>query len=840
MRKVLYQARISGTITIYLTLILLVILSLIFTIIEGARVSTAKGIAERALSTSMDSVLAEYYGPLWEEYHIFGYNAGEGSSDDRSVGIEEKLTEYMSCTLKPGMNMEGYNKLNAIELYDTALVDIAADNQTKLMDYDGELFINEAVEYMKYDEMVDGIELLLDKMSLLETPKKVSAVYDEKLAAEQELVEIDKSVLKLMELFDGIKTSNKGIELDQEGRLQSKQYFIKMLCNSPITQETVGINHDAVFLAVKDHYINPIDSINRIKSILGSLEQGGQELNRLSEAQRGISEELIRAQEKLRQLDSGSKKSKKLQQQIKDAIAQIESIIAAGRGISLAIEEQNEIIECFKADVQTVLREFLNSINELIPLVEEAISTIDDIMGIASRAKEVITKFENTLDIEQEGLDLDVFTELEEALAKMKSYTAPCEEENGYAAMRESLVYDLRILHNTEEYLMGGQAYLAKENYQEADRLLTACSNELKNYEISSLKLDYSSLILDQSKQRNPISKLNNQLQQGLTSLVIDPQDISKKKVSSTSLPSIEEAMLDDTQNFTELLEEFMKKCSTGGENFAAMDFFHGYSDTSDIAAVFGEGINIITEQLLFREYLRKNFERYQTKQEGEIAKKPSALDYEQEYLLVGKTTDQENLASVIARIVFLRTIIDFVSILRDKVKCGEALAAATALVGFTGFPILISITKTILLIVWAFAEALVDTCALMMGKEVPIIKKKIVITFPELFLLNRTFLQSKTSALETAKISFSYQDYLRLFLLFKNKKDLAYRSMDLIQENINLRYEEKFHMSNCLYGFQAEARFSIGTKFLAIPFIRKSITDLSEFGFMAKWENSY
>ena len=62
----------EGTITVFLSLILLLILSLLFTMIEGARVNTAKVFAERALTAAMDSTLAEYYGPLWEEYHIFG------------------------------------------------------------------------------------------------------------------------------------------------------------------------------------------------------------------------------------------------------------------------------------------------------------------------------------------------------------------------------------------------------------------------------------------------------------------------------------------------------------------------------------------------------------------------------------------------------------------------------------------------------------------------------------------------------------------------------------------------------------------------------------------------
>ena len=143
---------------------------------------------------------------------------------------------------------------------------------------------------------------------------------------------------------------------------------------------------------------------------------------------------------------------------------------------------------------------------------------------------------------------------------------------------------------------------------------------------------------------------------------------------------------------------------------------------------------------------------------------------------------------------------------------------------------------------VWSFAEALVDTCALILGKQVPILKQKLVLQFPELFLLNRSFLRSKAEAFSASKqLSFSYQDYLRMFLLIKNKKDLTCRSMDLLQENINLRYEESIRMKDCLFGFVATADYSIDTKFITIPFLRNYINhDIIGYRFSCKGSYSY
>jgi hypothetical protein len=185
----------------------------------------------------------------------------------------------------------------------------------------------------------------------------------------------------------------------------------------------------------------------------------------------------------------------------------------------------------------------------------------------------------------------------------------------------------------------------------------------------------------------------------------------------------------------------------------------------------------------------------------------------------------------------------DFVSILGDSAKRNEAKAVAIALVGFTGLPILVGITQVLVLLAWSFAEALLDVCALMQGEEVPILKKKVVLEFPEIFMINRSYLQSKASAVSNSKeLSFSYQDYLRVFLLMKSKKDLAFRSLDLMQENIRVRYDvDSFQITNCLFGYEAAADCSIASRLTGISFMNKYIKSGQEgYTFPLRYAYSY
>ena len=115
---------------------------------------------------------------------------------------------------------------------------------------------------------------------------------------------------------------------------------------------------------------------------------------------------------------------------------------------------------------------------------------------------------------------------------------------------------------------------------------------------------------------------------------------------------------------------------------------------------------------------------------------------------------------------MLIRTITDFITILGDRSKVIEAKELAAVLVGFTGLPLLVSALQTVFMLSLAFAEALIDTCALLLGKELPILKKKTVLEYKDIFLLNKSFIKSKAQGLSNNPKgkTLTYEDYLRIF----------------------------------------------------------------------------
>lgn len=839
MNRVIRQEA-QGTITVFLSLILILILSLICSIIEGARVSTAKIFAERSLTSAMDSVLAQYYGPLWDEYHTFGYYTGEGSAVTQDERISELLSDYMSYTFHPDKDSDG--NIADTDLYDIKPGSVGVDNGIKLTDYNGELLINEAVEYMKYREVGDGLEKLLGKLSLLEEPGKVSYIMEEKQKAEEELVEIDQEILKLMELYDGLMTSPKGIELSKDGSLMATSSFIKKICYGVISMDTVGINNRDIF-AVQKNYVDPSEYFKSINDILFMIMGISNYMNSVQAEIDAAVSEVADKQASLDTLNAKEDKSDEEKQQIKTLEESIKGLSAEIEDKKTTIQKEMKSIDSLLPGIKANRDKITQLIDEIKPLIETALTSLDKIIAKLETAGPLVKQYEDVLTSQKGTLSEDVYEGLEEDLKELKRYTEAGLGGYDFPGMKAILENDLDVLTYTGNAINWGDEELASGQYSRARAYYEYAGNLLKDYQIDGLTLDYSTLVYDKSKTKTPLDKINNMIQSGLTSLVIDPDSISNSKMNTSELlPSEIHALSQENEDYGSKLSSFFGSAIFGSSNSGMGDLFGGLSDSTNTGDILGNGINSVAELLLFQEYLAEHFGMYQPPGEDKISQKPSALTYEQEYLLVGKPSDQENLDSVISRIIFTRMVFDFVSVFKDSSKRNEAKLAAAALVGFTGLPILVSITQVLILLLWSFAEALLDTSALLMGKDIPILKKSVVLELPEIFLINRNFIQEKVSTLtDTKELSLSYQEYLKIFLLMKSMNTLAYRSMDLMQENIKLRYEaENFTIANCIYGFDAKAEMLIGSKFIAFDFLQKTLDDPGGYRFVLRDSYSY
>jgi hypothetical protein len=798
------------------------VLSLILTIIEGARINSSKVIAERSLSTAMDSVLADYYQPLWEEYHLFGLHM-EGNSVIRDGIIVEELEKYMSYTFEPNRGMS--LGVKGIDLYNINLSSLSTDNQTMFSDYGGELMLHQAVAYMKYKEIGEGVEKILGQMSLLETPNKVSYIYEEKQKVEEELIEIDHCILELMRLFDGIETGKHGIVTRNNGALKVSDYYIKQFCSEEITKENVGINQEDIYQALKSTYINPINDLNTINNKLKTLEELQNQLLNL-QSQISSNNEMLTKEYTSLALLQNLESTKEVKAQIKTVKAFISDLEDEKQVLNNEISDRNYAYQVGKESIIQINRWLELRMDKIRPLIGEAITAINRIIYKAESAGPIIDYYEKLLKNEEQNIDSTIYASLTKELKGLKNYISSSKEGYDFVRMKRILEHNLMVLENTRKEISQAETKLLSSNIYGAKSSYNSAAIQIQTYQIKGLHLDYSKIVLNKSTEIDIIEPIKDLINLGVSGLILDSKEISDKQISEAQLPSENAAF---TEKEKDLLSEFstiFNDTGFGNINQVLITLFRGLGEDTQALSELGEGINAIASELLFQEYLKDHFEKLPIKGENLNSRKPSVLLYEQEYLISGKRTDKDNISTIISRIILLRTIFDFASILGDEAKRNEAYVAASALVGFTGLPILVGTTQTMILLLWSFAEALVDACAIIIGKTVPILKKQLSLEFTDLFLLNRQFIHNKASkVIQTKELSVSYQDYLSIFLLMERNEKVIFRSMDLIQENIEMRYEDNFELKDVLFGFDVISEFTIPLKFTAVSFLRNMLS---------------
>lgn len=831
----------DGSITVFLSLVLMLVLSLIMTVIEGARFYAAKVMAERALTTAMDSVLAEFYGPLMKEYHLLGLNAGYGGSNISRGEIENKLSDYMSYTFLPNSGLTGAKP--GVELYNITLDDVCVEDIVRITEHGGKLFVHEACGYMKYKVAGDGLELLLNKLNLLEQPKKISYIYEKKIELEEQLAAIDEGILDLMEQLDGISTGKNGLNTDKKGNIKTVGNFVKKICYGTPDMEKVGINNSFIFEALKNSYYDPAYSFEKINSNLDEIDSLSSQINDCIIQQEEVRQLLSDEEERLARLEEILALQKEEGNDTEDTEAEIKAckenkkeLESDLKDIQDNISSLNKMMDSYIRDTKSLISDISDVADHLLNVTNDARDTVISLMDESDRVKPLIANYENVLKTESEDLDETTREGLYEDLGELKKY----EPDSGYGydfkAMKEIISGNASILSEVKDFLSKGETGLSSGEYKRTRDYVYNASLSLSKYRISDLKLDYSSLVENRDAD-NPHDKIKSVVTGGLMELVLDTGKLSEASINNDNLPSHSMAANEaGSFSFKELIGG-MK----AGKGSGMGGLFSGYNEMG-LSGVFIYGINELAAKLLFQEYLDEHFYRMPFADDETGTRKPTVLSYEQEYLIAGYKNDKDNLSSVVTRIILLRTLFNFISVLGNKEKMNEAKLTATALVGFTGLYILVILTQTLLLILLAFSEALVDTCAILEGKELPVFKKQFEMGIYDMFILNREYIKQKADGIskDSKGITLGYQEYLKIFLFFKDKEKTSYRCMDLIQENIRLNYDENFNMQNCLFGFDARADFTIKSKFITIPHIQKYIHGKDEADYSVKAGYSY
>ncbi len=217
-----------------------------------------------------------------------------------------------------------------------------------------------------------------------------------------------------------------------------------------------------------------------------------------------------------------------------------------------------------------------------------------------------------------------------------------------------------------------------------------------------------------------------------------------------------------------------------------------------------------IEEKALFAFYIGDTFTSWMSEKQGTFA-------YQQEYILFGKADSRGNLAAMAETLLAVREALNLAYILTNAEMRMLTENAALLLVGATGLYPVVLIVQFILMVAWAFAEAIWDVKSLFRGESVSIWKTEGSWKTSLGGLISVPEAQSASECMSENGISLSYNDYLRVFLFLNRTETLCVASLDMIQEEMG-RLEPGFLVSDCYGSAECRVQFSSAYRIITRP----------------------
>ncbi|MFA9463509.1 MAG: DUF5702 domain-containing protein [Velocimicrobium sp.] len=249
-----------GEITIFLTLILLILLSFFSAAIMSARMSALTGFSERNLKLALQGVFSKYCRPLWDQYHLF---MREGEEEHQLV-----------------LEIENYQSEITGAFYERQDQSFLISSMEAFLEEGGEHYIEQITKYMKYHIADDFFSKNSSEIEENGTVKLKAKEQVRKLEEGEEKVKNYKSLLNVIKLIEGA--------VIVDGVVKTEPTFIKQICKEEINAYEVGVNNEIIWKSLQSEYI-PYEKVStsKCRKIINMINQALLEIERMERKDTG-------------------------------------------------------------------------------------------------------------------------------------------------------------------------------------------------------------------------------------------------------------------------------------------------------------------------------------------------------------------------------------------------------------------------------------------------------------------------------------------------------------------------------------------------------------------------
>ncbi|MBO4835354.1 MAG: hypothetical protein J5483_04505 [Lachnospiraceae bacterium] len=483
---------------------------------------------------------------------------------------------------------------------------------------------------------------------------------------------------------------------------------------------------------------------------------------------------------------------KKIFVKVEEAVTKIQTKIDKAKDLAAnpkgILAKMQQILNEYEEDPDESLpTAFMQEMNELRQTKKDLTDCLEDIRKETKNyydsmadAKVKVDEIDEELEEKKENYNEEVYQTIKEEVDDIRTKSADTDADYYHVIENETLTNTyIGKLNELDSFFSATQSALSEENLTDYQNLVTAYQEKFADFDVNSLGVDLEVLQVA-AEDDGFIDEIYDLLSSGFLTFLAG--EVSEKKTDTTAFPSVTvgKVSAEDTDQEKESL------------------------------------LSLAANKALFSEYVIEHLGNYLHAKEG------SVLDYEAEYVLGGKKSDQENLSSVIGKLVLIRSGMNLISLLKDAKKKAETYELATAIIGFTGQPILIKIVQLLIIGAWSVAESFADVKVLLQGNKVATIKKEADWNLSLEGIRNFT---TDSIAGKDCEKGLGYEDYLRILLLMQNRTKQYFRTMDVLQANMCANENERFRFKDSIDAVSLQVRYRANVLFPTLPLANKVIS---------------
>lgn len=764
----------KGAITVYLSLIIVIIIAFTGGLIDASRMRAADAQVNRAVDNGTKSLLASYNADLNAQYGLFAFDANAGNNSGMVTDV-----------VRDNLITDG-----GTDLYDYKLDGLNIGMKGPLTQ--PEVIKEQILQNMKYRAPINLMEGIIEKLSLFKDMNKYSDTLKKKEKLDQKVKAIDEKLKSLDEQGAEIQKLVKKIkQYDNESERGNVKYQfsdIKAFIHLSMILDAVkkfedkkspgnGVNQTDLRKIIdkgkSDSSTNIKNDVNKLKD---DLEKFKKDANEAKEAIDGARDEYNQYKSSLGQLDSNGS--------------------VTNNGVGNSVGGINEGFQKEAKSYDAIFDESKSSLPENIKRVDsnlEAVKTILDQL-------EKYSKFKGT-DYNENNVNDNIIGEIKQLVNKGKDYDSVISFYNTDNGMR-----------NTKDILK-----IPNELTEIQKTISTAVGKlqELVEKQPSAVPEDPTS-----EDKKKAGEDLKNKKEES----VDDKNNISDKSIAqySGSLPSNGVSG-----------EDFIKFEKNSGSAISGNSGsnIERSLNAMDVLSGLEGALSGLRDKVFLNEYVMTRL-KDRVKGEGDLEKNrvpkmvdfDTQLDYEIEYILAGNHDDKSNSNNVWWKMYACRVLANAISIrgISDCTKYITDMALLTqgALAAF-GIPSNLTILKAIYTAGWVASESKADLDLLVGGHKVPLYKKDF-----NHWLTHNVFdkdekvvkrYDSKDAPTVDKLLSTVYSDYLRLFLLLQSQDTTLGRVEDIIQVNMK-KSDPNFELSKAMTQVNVTGNASIKYMFFNLP----------------------